>query len=801
MENLKNHYNYKTSLGKRYHAMFNNNPKIKICLIVILGGAIALWSSCRKTENVKNVKEEESSRIEEKVKEKKPEPAKEEVPSSLALIAEDEKAGRLDKDTAWILRFQRLFEPEKLPQKYQSPQPIKCGTPVYKAFNREKAQLKPETIDHLHPYLVRPDHPDSIFNPKRNQARASRKPSSGYSNLLFAEEEEEERPEGLLPLDVSDKILLWYQRGGEGTAEEARQLLIEYDMYNRFLDIMGEEPPEDDKGGDGRLDIYLVSAKDLKSEMESEKDKDTVNGFCQPGSDPKENNPAPSHIQIDKGLSEDELGATLAHELFHAFQHAWDADEDEWWSEGTAVWAEDFIDPGWNTEQFYVKYAFDKGDNSLKSIDEGDMHAYGIYIFPYYLTKVRYPDNDLLIGKIWASCKSQNALDAVESNLSGDFKNLFKEFALLNYKAELLPDCSDNYQSYPEELGVYSEHDALKIDLDKSKPLATNIPPLGACYMQLENKIPKETMPHVLIDLREMLKNSDLTIQAIISQTNGDERCEDWSEKEERSFCTNFEEEDFEYLKLTIANHNRENAQKAFFQIYVDAGECLKTGVIVHYKDTYYYKHSSKGEDTIQTHHYEATVRFPFTTDGFSASPPMALPGLGPYGSATYQCQTPVVLSFKAEEVFEYKDKREVKTGSAPQVFTPGIPSMTFTREQDQKKYTIFSPFLVPYYFNIDYGNIVYAVIPEVDIRYNWEDGKKRTLALRPVLGKKVNPPQSDMEIPEEFIVTFSSGAHHFGGEGKISESRSTDTTITKIEKEYRWEIFRGKAPNKKNPF
>ncbi len=779
--------------------MFNNNSIIKICLIVILGGAITLWSSCRKTEKAKHMEEAEPPRIEEKVKEKKPEQVIEEVPSSIALIDEDEEAGRLDKDTAWILRFQRLFEPGKLPKKYQSPKPIKCGTPVFKAFNRERDKLKPETINLLHPYLVRPDHPDSIFNLKKTEARTSRKSSSGNSNLLFAQEGK--RTEGLLPLDVSDKILLWYPRGDKGYAESARQLLIDYNMYNRFLEIMKREPPSDallkfgdrnrNIGGDGRLDIYLVSATDVEGD----------DGWCWPefGRYPP-NISSPSHILIDQGLSRTDLGATLAHELFHAFQHAWDAGEDDWWSEGTAVWAEDFIDSSWNTEQVFVSKAFNKSDNSLISIDNGDMHAYGIYIFPYYLTNVRYPGNDLLIGKIWASCESQTALDAVESNLSGDFKNAFKEFALLNYEEKLLPDCSDSNLRYPENLDVYSKHKACEIELDKSKPVAINIPPLGACYMELENKVPKDTMPHVLIDLREIVKNSDLSIQAIITPASGDERCEDWSEKEERSFCTNFEEENFIFLNLTIANHNRQNVQKAFFQISVDAGECLKTGAIVHFKDTYYYKHSSGGEDTIQTHHYEATVRFPFTTEGFSASPQMALSGLGPYGSATYQCQTPVILSFKAEEVFEHKDTREVKTGSAPQVFTPGIPPMTFTREQDQKKFSIFSPFLIPYYFDIETGTVTFAVIPEVDIRYTWEDGTKRTLGLKPVTGKKVKPPESKMEIPEEFIVSFSSGAHHFGGKGSYSDSRSTDTTITKIEKEYRWEVFRGKAPKKKNP-
>jgi hypothetical protein len=79
-----------------------------------------------------------------------------------------------------------------------------------------------------------------------------------------------------------------------------------------------------------------------------------------------------------------------------------------------------------------VEDAFDRKKFLLKTITlEEDSHEYGIYIFPYYLS-TKY--NDKKIGDIWKVCGGDlQALDAVEEVLEGNFRDVFKEFALLNY--------------------------------------------------------------------------------------------------------------------------------------------------------------------------------------------------------------------------------------------------------------------------------------------------------------------------------------------------------------------------------
>lgn len=739
-----------------------------------------------------------------------------ESPGTLALIEADEKAGRLDPDTAWTYRFYRLFEPGRLPDPYRDPRPLKCGTPVFKAFQRARGGLKPETLSKFHAYLVRPDHPDSIFHRKDTSA-ADRASGSGHnrtgwgSGLLFADNKD--RPGNMHPLDVSDKLKLWYRSGQIGKAEEARSLLIEKDMYDRFLEIMLREPPSDAlstfgaggdaareralelAGGDGRVDIYLVPP--LEKGLEED------HGWCRGDYEEDDfppNFPCSSYILINQSLSGRELGAALAHELFHAFQHAWDAFESEWWSEGTAVWAEDFIEASWNTEQEYVEDAFDSGRNSLMDMrsEDGD-HAYGIYIFPYFLTKVRRSGDDALIGRIWAACPAGSALSAVESELGGDFEDAFKEFALLNLDENLLPGCSENTAGYPEALGIFYEHDTQKENLKAPLDLDLEIPSLGARYLELKNQVPKDRLPHVLFDLRDIRKNPRLTIQAVF-ESKGARRCEDWSEREERSLCLNFEEEDFDTIYLTIANSHRSLSQKASFSIEVDVGSCFESHALIHFKDTWFYRYFESDDpdhELVQTEHFEATVKIPFLENPFSANPGMALPGLGPYGAATFQGGEPAILHFKAEETEKTKDKHTVKTGTGPHVFSPGFPSKSFPLGESEKSFTLSSFFFCPYYFDVENGEVKFAIIPEVNVVFQWENGKRGSLGLKPVTKKKVHPPDSDLQIPEEFLVTFSSGAHHFGGEGSLVIDNSSGNVTDRREKSFRWEIYRGKSPGK----
>jgi len=534
-------------------------------------------------------------------------------PPSLQLIEEDEKKGLLDLDTAWTYRLQALFEPEALPSEYQSLTPYRCGTMPRQDFEKIKGKLQPSTLKTLKPYLVRPDHPESVYA-KRSSNEEAFLSSKGFSlfPLAFAQEGDEGRPPGKMDyLDSFPGIRVWYSKGYKKNAEEACSLLENKNMYGRFKKLMGREPLNDiahclelddeekrekcrtECGGNSRLDIYLVG--DSRGKWE---------GIC---CNMNANQATPAWIEIKQNLSGDSLGSTLAHELFHAFQFAFDQDEGNWWMEGTAVWAEDFIDKGWDIEHAWVPYAFLSDLHMLETLTKADgKHEYGIYIFPYYLSQIKYRE-DGVVARIWERCvekQDDNSLDAVEKVLSsaGGLDEAFKEFALLNYDEELLPDCVVPYDTYPELLLVKVDHgeeeEKLNSDVDEIE-IDMELAPLSAIYFLIENECDAERTPHIRFDLESLKLFDKLTIQAIIDP-EGKKKCEDWTDLEEREFCINFEEEDFEAIALVIASSEKEITLNPVLTIEVDAegcaeGECYGTltGRLIH---TSHYDSSNPGE-------------------------------------------------------------------------------------------------------------------------------------------------------------------------------------------------------------
>jgi hypothetical protein len=74
----------------------------------------------------------------------------------LSLIAAEEQSGTLTPDQALLYRFQYVFDPEALPEKYQPPEfsPLKCGTDLVRQYERLKERLDPQTGQIIAGYLA-----------------------------------------------------------------------------------------------------------------------------------------------------------------------------------------------------------------------------------------------------------------------------------------------------------------------------------------------------------------------------------------------------------------------------------------------------------------------------------------------------------------------------------------------------------------------------------------------------------------------------------------------------------------------
>lgn len=480
-------------------------------------------------------------------------------PSMQQKIEEDEKKGLIDFDTAWLYHLQALFEPEKLPSKYRSPTPIYCGTGIMQDFQQIADKLKPQTLLNLKPYLVRPDHPESIYANKIVPLSDS---SFNGGFHLHALADEEERPSKGLAKDPllckTGPISIWYMKGHIAKAEESRDYLDMGNYYGKFKNLLGKEPLSDgnleNKGRDGRLDIYIVPI--------------SASGLCislQGG------RTAPALIKIDVYLEGADLDTTLAHELFHAFQFAFDQREERWWLESTAVWAEDYSDSIRNREWDHLEDAFHLVENRLQPLTgRNGKQEYGMYLFPLYL-KQEFGAGK--IAEIWEACETTGALDAVDKNVSKGIEECFKHFALLNL--DLGPH-TGFYNDHQGPLKLYDYHGALDFPLysvsKNSKKFS--LPPLSARYIIVEHLFdPDDTPPFVHFDLGDFAKNDKITIQAIIDP-EGEAKEEDWSNLSERTFCINLEEEYFEKIALVIASSERENFVSPELEIEVKDEGC-----------------------------------------------------------------------------------------------------------------------------------------------------------------------------------------------------------------------------------
>lgn len=490
-------------------------------------------------------------------------------PNSLQLITTALQKGAIDIDKAWTYRLQSLFEPDKLPGKFRSATPLKDADWLIREYFKIKPQLDPNTVKTLDRYLKRPDDPDSfLFDKYNSSSRSFRLPQLG-SRKAWADDIEASRPTLLFDIDC-DKgpIKIHAPMHMKAKAMDAKTKFDFHDMYNRFQQLLGSQPLKDTtdtpNGGDHRIDVYMLPPGKVGAW-----------GLCIPTGDPGQHSSA--YIFINWSLSGKELAATLAHELFHAFQFNFDVYEDQWWMEATAVWSEDFINDKWNLEWEDLDTVFLKPLFRMESITKvGGDHEYGIYLFPYYMSQ-EYGDET--IAAIWKNCEQKrgsSSLQAIDDELG--FDDIFKEFALFN-----LDDGSykGKYEDHKGPLKLFNHHDYKEVDLESfddellrdGKRVTITLNKLSAVYILVKSYLEKEKTPLVRFKLRQFLNNKDLDIQAVINP-KGESRYEDWSDLEEKEFCLNRGDEKFDSIALVLSNKNRTIFFKPELIMEVDADGC-----------------------------------------------------------------------------------------------------------------------------------------------------------------------------------------------------------------------------------
>ena len=142
------------------------------------------------------------------------------------------------------------------------------------------------------------------------------------------------------------------------------------------------------RGGSDQLDIYVIALDP------------GLYGYCDSDVVPPNRGPydVPAFCAFDNdyagfpGTPEQTLQVTAAHELFHAVQFGYDYEEDRWFLEATATWAEDELFDDVNDNYQYLSVSpLRQPRQSLDQYSRSSLRQYGEWIFFRYLSE-RWPE-------------------------------------------------------------------------------------------------------------------------------------------------------------------------------------------------------------------------------------------------------------------------------------------------------------------------------------------------------------------------------------------------------------------------
>ena len=474
-------------------------------------------------------------------------------------LAHDLKAGHININQASRYRLFSLFKPSQVPEQYRSTHPGSSGTPLLKKVRKDFDQLDEATRKELEPYFLNPGNPESYW-----YAILHQKPSISqfFSPFKFISEAWAAVPTLVEELYITENGYILVIQGMPGEADVVRRvhyLLKTEKMYKRFKDFLDRDVPTPENNK--RIFIYIIPKwilddEDEEYEEDQEETPSTAGQFFQAD----DTNEPVILISAYSCQEENELGGTVAHELFHAFQTAYQSYSAPWLEESTAVWAENYINKEWNSEQIHIEEAFEEYFGRTAPLDpDSDDGAYGFYIFPYYLSTVQ-PKQESLIREIWEKRGyGMSEIDALTSVLGDDLNDIWKGYSLstldVEPKHKSMPDIVGKRFGGTDPLIFSDKHgwSTLFISSDSGDTCMVGLAGLQTAYFDVYNTTSGPGAPAIRFNLEPFEKYQDrLSVQAVIHYKDGREEYEDWTGKSERLFCLDKKSDDFAIIYIAI---------------------------------------------------------------------------------------------------------------------------------------------------------------------------------------------------------------------------------------------------------
>jgi len=538
------------------------------------------------------------------------------APSAADLILADEAAGRIDPTAALLYRVWATFGDPRLPAAYAEGGWSEDSAALAVAQST-LGSLPPEVAAQIQPDLVRPTDPVSPFF-AGSTGLTGRDPSARLARAVMrAGTTIGQAPGAPMPAVTCGangwgyfdgpspkSYRVWGECAGNGQSDiQAAAGMLE-PIWNAEIAYMGRPPIPDigspGEGGDQRIDLYLVAGNCA-----------AIGSRCKPLSDNFGITP-PTTPFVSSGAAQQssafvlvgragltdpqEFQGTLAHELFHVMQDAFNesgtADlgrrRNHWFVEASATWAE---------------YAFAGGNGSLQAAFSGFLgtpyglkstegsNAYWSFPWPLYMEQ---ENGKGAVHRAWAAIEGKafpQVTDAIDGVLS--FAKSFRGFALRTWDQELnagspmdplFPTAATGPRLLPfktrAKLGVVLLPTAKGVT---PRSNLENIQSLYSVYRQF--RIDKK-VGQVIVDLAGLKPAAAIDADALVKIRGGK-----WEIRKlkpgRNAWCMDNPGDKFEELVIVLANHAKEDKPTVTGQWTIDSPRepCITYHVTIDWTD------------------------------------------------------------------------------------------------------------------------------------------------------------------------------------------------------------------------
>lgn len=262
---------------------------------------------------------------------------------------------------------------------------------------------------------------------------------------------------------------------GDGVPDFAALVAATTEEVLLFYQDQGFRPiPDDgDAGGSAAMDVYLVDFHgDADGHYSTEScDRDDV---CS-GYFVMENDFAGYGYSNDA----EAVRVLTSHELFHGVQGAYDYDEEGWYQEGTAVWAERLYDPESDDFLWFCQAYLADAGRSLSRPPAGPIptFSYSTALWWWFATE-RY-GTGWMVDFLEATTSSDDLLAMLDERV--DLATDWVDFASWNLATGRLAGVEESYTFAAELRGLVLEDTGASLDDDQ------RFYPLATTYYKLEH--------------------------------------------------------------------------------------------------------------------------------------------------------------------------------------------------------------------------------------------------------------------------------------------------------------------------